>query len=526
MKIKSILLASLLAFAVLGCQITDFEDNYKDPSRVSETTIEKQFTGMIFSNREYVLPSYWNYFVVLRITLNRFNQATGWVNAENQYVPGSAAISDRWGNYYSFLAQYKELQKVYNALPEISKQEYRVYMIAATAYFYDHTQKVVDLHGDIPWSKAGMLSTNGGDFSKSYAEYDKAEDIYTKMLDDLKVFADELRTLTVPAAIQTGFKTQDLINRGDLVMWQKYVNSLRLRMLTRVSNAPSFSSRAKTEIKAILDAPAVYPIVATNADNILFRIHTLGTLISATDFQSGLEDWNGNIAGKAIVDHMVSNVDPRLPFIFEPGISANGVYMGLDPMLNPSVQNDLVGSNTLTIYNRSTFSRNQYFPGILMSASEVHLLAAEFYHLENPGKAKEHYEEAIRLSVRHYEALREMSNNNLVPAPPVATPAAITAYLGQPAVSWDDAVSATDRLKLISRQRWLHYNVIHPIENWADLRRLNVLGLSFWRDDSNAQSLPPSRWVYPGSEQTYNTQNYSKVQPNDNLNAKLFWMKN
>src|SRR5690554_2723190 len=203
MKTKILAMALTLSFLVMGCQVADFEDNYTDPSRISETSVEKQYAGFILANRTYVLPSYWNYFVVLRITLNRYNQAVGWVNVENQYVPGSAAINDRWNNYYTFLAQYRELQKVYNGLSPTEQEEHRVFMIAAATYLYDHTQKIVDLHGDIPWSDAGMLSTNGGDYSISYPEYDSAESIYTKMLDDLAGFADELRTLTINPAILT-----------------------------------------------------------------------------------------------------------------------------------------------------------------------------------------------------------------------------------------------------------------------------------------------------------------------------------
>ena len=78
--------------------------------------------------------------------------------------------------------------------------------------------------------------------------------------------------------------------------------------------------------------------------------------------------------------------------------------MGLDPMMNPSDQTELVQTQTLSIYNRSTISRNQYFPGLIITASEVHLLAAEYYLKEGQDDtAKQHYEEAIRKSIEFYE---------------------------------------------------------------------------------------------------------------------------
>jgi len=89
-KIFLILISAMLVVA--SCTTTDFEEAYPDPSKINVSTVEKQFSGMMYTNREYVVPSYWNYFVVYRITANRYTQAIGWVNATNQYVPGGGAV--------------------------------------------------------------------------------------------------------------------------------------------------------------------------------------------------------------------------------------------------------------------------------------------------------------------------------------------------------------------------------------------------------------------------------------------------
>ncbi len=527
MNFKRIFIYTILISGLASCSVGDFEDNYTDPSKLSETTVGKQFTGMIMSNRQSVLPSYWDYFVIKRITSNRYSQVVGWVNVENQYVPGSAAVNDRWNNFYNFMAQYRELQKVYNGLTDVKKEDNRVFMIAAATYFYDHTQQTVDLYGDIPWSEAGMLSINGGDYSKSYAAYDEASDIYTKMLDDLLGFANELGSLQINPATVVDFKTQDLINNGNIDMWKKYINSLRLKMLTRVSGTSEFSARAKSEIGAILSNPAQYPIVEVNDSNIMWDIYSLGTVIGANDFRSGLEDWNGNIAGKAILNHMVSNDDPRLTYVFQPGLNANGEYLGLDPLMNPTEQDALILTQTLSLYNFSTISRNQYFPGILMTAAEVHLLAAEFYLKENQdAMAKMHFEEAVAQSIGFYQYLRSISNNAESIAPVVPTAESVNDYLAMDEISWDAASGIDEKLSLIAEQKWLHFNVIQSNENWHEIRRLNKLDLEFWVDNSNQQNLPPSRWMYPGSEQTYNMENYSVVQPQDKLTNSVFWDMN
>lgn len=520
---NKIFLIFTVAFTLIlgSCQKSDFEEAYPDPSKISTSSVEKQFTGFLNANKWYVLPDYWNYFVVLRTTLNRYNQAVGWANGANQYIPGAAGVNDRWNNYYSFLAQYRELEKINDKLSSEDKADRRIFMIAATIYLYDHTQKIIDLHGDIPLIDAGKLSINGGDYDNSYPKYDTAESLYTKMLDELKGFSDELNTINVKSGIQIGFKTQDFINKGDISLWKKYCNSLRMRILTRVSAVSAMQARATSEIAEILNNPAKYPIITKNDENIQINVYDLSTEIHSKNFRSGLEDWDGNIASKAIIDHMNKNADPRLRIVFEPGANAKGVYNGLDPLLDASTQTALIAGGTLAIYNRSTLSRNQFFPGALINAAEVSLLAAEYYlKTNNQTQAKAAYENAIKQSVEYYSKLRALSNDNTAGNLAAVTNDEITKYLASADVNWD---KSTDKLNLIATQKWIHFNVVQPLENWSELRRLDLPKLSFQVDDANAQKQPPFRWTYPSSEATYNSTNYSAIKGKDNLTTKLFW---
>ncbi len=522
-KVLFILVIGLTA-GFTACNKADFEDSYADPSKISVTSVEKQFAGFLVSNRGYVLPDYWNYFVVLRTTITRYTQAVGWVNSTSQYVPGAAGINDRWNAYYNFLAQYREFEKVYSKLSADDQKDKRIFMIAASIYLYDHTQKVVDLHGDIPWTAAGKLSENGGEYAKSLPAYDNAETIYTKMLDDLKAFADELNTISVKPAIQTGFKNQDIVNKGDLTLWKKYTNSLRLRILARVSGVPSFQARVAAEAAAILGNPTSYPVITDNAENIQINVYNLGTDIHSKGFRGGLEDWDGNLAGKAIIDHMNTNSDPRLRVMFEPGANAAGIYKGLDPLLSSSAQSALVAGGTISIYNRSTLSRNEYFPGVLINAAEVKFLSAEAYlKAGNDGAAKAAYNDGIAKSIKYYYGLRALSNDNVAGALTPTSDAEIAIYLAKPGVNWDIATTTEEKLKLIATQKWIHFSVIQPLESWAEIRRLDAPVFSFEPDNANTQKLPPLRWVYAGSELTYNSENYEKVKAKDNLNTKIFW---
>ena len=525
---KKIFLIVGLTIAVSACVKEDFEESYADPSKVSTTSVEKQFAGFLAANSEYVIPSYWNYFVVLRPTVNRYNQAVGWVNAAGQYVPGGGLITDRWNNFYLFLSQYRELELVYSKMSEQDQAERRIFMLTATIYLYDHTQKVIDLHGDIPFNEAGKLSTNGGNYLGSLPAYDNAETLYTKMLDDLKAFADELNDISVSAGIQTGFKNQDFINDGNIDKWRIYCNSLRLRMLTRVSGASAFASRSESEIASILTNPGDYPVVTANAENIQIDVFSTATNLTinlnANGFRTGLEDWQGNLAGKAMIDNMLGTSDPRLRVMFEPGANAAGVYKGIDPLAPSSSQQLLADGGTISIYNRSTLSRNQYFPGVLFNAAEMYFFKAEYYlKTGNDAEAKTAYNSGIEQSIREYYLFRSVSNDNTAGDVTPLSDAEINDYRAQPAVSWDVATTEEEKIELLATQKWLHYSVVQPLESWSEIRRLDALDFQFEVDNTNNQSLPPMRWLYANSENVYNTENYDAVRAKDNLTTKIFW---
>jgi hypothetical protein len=524
-KLSLFVLSGLLLLAV-SCKETEFTERYTDPQKVSKTTIEKQYTGFLSAANDYILPKYRNYFVSLRTILFRYTQVVGWPNDQGQYVPGSSGVEDVWFNYYNFLAQYRELQKVYMAAPSDEQKEKRIFLLTATVYLYDYTQRMVDLFGDVPFITAGMLSANGGDYEASAASFDGAEALYTKMLDELKAMSTELNTITLNAGYQKSFGTQDFVNKGDLMKWKRYTNSLRLRMLNRVSGATAFSARANTEMAEILGNATTYPVVDANDQNVQINIFNPSTGINIDDFQGGLEGagWYANTAGKKMIDHMSTNLDPRLPVIFEPGERAAGVFTGIDPLGINAEQTLQTNNGLIAIYNRFTISRNKYLFGTIFNAAQVSLIKAEYYlRAGNDAAAKTAYEAAIRQSVDYYNGILKLSNATGVAIPAAATDAQTTAYIAADGISWAKATTNAAKLSLIANQKWIHFNILQSYENWAETRRLDLPVFNFMTDASNNQTLPPVRWNYPNNEITYNNANYKLVADKDKLTTKIFW---
>jgi len=518
-----------------ACTKKQLSDAYADPSKFATTTVDKQFAGVLASNLNYVMYHYYDYFVVYQNTLIPWSQTAVTLNTNGRYLPGAAAINDLWGTYYKLVAQYKELLKVNNALSQPEQANDRIYIIAATIYYYDFTQKMVDLWGDLPWSGAGLLSTDGGNFQNATAsaKYDDAATIYTKMLDDMKGFSDELNTITVSSGVKTVLKTQDFVNYGDLTAWKMYCNSLRVKLLTRVSGVASFKSRYTSEMASILGNSSSYPLVSDYTQTVSIKVANRtnnpgindGTNTgSSSDFYQGLIGWGqADRAGKVMIDYMNTNSDPRRRALFEPGDSSHGVYIGLDPSLPSNTQNALATGGTIARYNRSTLSQNNFLPGMLVNAAEIDFMAAEYYlGAGNDASAQAAYEAGVTQSINYDFWLRTVSKDNTAGALTPLGPTEIATYLASPGVSWSAAVTNAAKLNLIATQKWINYNVQQPMEAWSEIRRLKLPALSFVQDQG-VQKLPPTRYLYPTNEATYNAVNYQAVQSKDNLSTKIFW---
>jgi hypothetical protein len=96
------------------------------------------------------------------------------------------------------------------------------------AYAY---QRAIDLYDVVPYIETG----SAGGLDGKRAVYLGQEDIYPKIISELKTVDDFLSGLTLTDAEQTTFKNQDVIFEGSIEKWRKYTNSLRLRCAMNVS---------------------------------------------------------------------------------------------------------------------------------------------------------------------------------------------------------------------------------------------------------------------------------------------------
>ena len=545
-----------LALASTGCTEEDFDSKYQDPSKVTTVSISNLMVGVFQKSKDYDTHTYNRYFGFDSQFVGKYAQTFGYTYSSSMYTPGYIPyIDSQWDNLYSALTQYRKMEELYNAENETQKLQDEAFMLAAKVQLYDYFSATVDIFGDMPFSKACTLPLTN-DVEKSYAPYDKAEDIYKTILDELKEIAPKFRTVTIPR----NFTTQDFINNGDIDKWERYANSLRLRLAVRVSSQGELAETGKAAVKKILENPETYPLIDEQSNNI-FIVNQKSGQLNFTAGQ-GLGDWVTNRqASGAVINRMLSNGnynmdnkenpntgiyvkgtdDPRILLYYNPisitnkytGAKDEGRYLGTDLTVADEAT-EYYNSQATDAYGNTGFSQitqkgffweNDKFDMLIMTSPEIHFLKAEAYLMgygvtADENKAKEEFIKAVSQSISlyyYYDSISTGENSRQYDAP---TEEEINSF----AESRWSYTKYENKQDAIITQKWLHFAITASREAWSDLRRTGYpSGLVF---PEVAGTIPnvPYRWKYPTTEMDYNPY-YKDVQNEDTYYTKLFWAK-
>jgi hypothetical protein len=143
----------------------------------------------------------------------------------------------------SYATIFKNLTYIQNYQDKSGAIDYSAYKAIASTLKGFQYQYLVDLYGNIPYTEANLRSAN------ITPKYDDAQTIYKAVIDDLTVAATT--ALNLPTTAENP-KTQDIINKGDMTKWAKFANTIKLRMLVRLSNTNQ-DAYIKAQI-ALIDA--------------------------------------------------------------------------------------------------------------------------------------------------------------------------------------------------------------------------------------------------------------------------------
>ncbi|WP_316820438.1 SusD/RagB family nutrient-binding outer membrane lipoprotein [Pedobacter gandavensis] len=347
---------------------------------------------------------------------------------------------------------------------------------------------LTDLYGDMPYYQALKSKEN----NVIYPEYDQQQLIYPDLLKELREANDLLK-----GSIPEINAKADVMFKGKALQWRKFANTLRLRMLLRISK--NYAS-AYTEMQEILNDKAAFPIFESSADNA--EIPYLGNLASYSwpggplamiDF-----DYQKTKVSKELVDRLVQRNDPRLGVWVEPVKNTTGStvdpnkYVGVPNAIDaPSAYNG--GEDHVSLFSSSFFRKNGGSSNPLLKASlvtytELCFILAEAMQkgrLTVPGETAESM---------YYKAIKESMTSYSLTAPP--------SYYEQAIVKYDGSQE-----QLIT-QKWMAM-LFKGAEGWFDQRRTGYP--AFVTGPLAAGRGIPKRYVFPDSESAKNKQNYQKA---------------
>lgn len=363
-------------------------------------------------------------------------------------------------------------------------------------------QTATDRWRDVPYTEAVRMEE---EFLTP--AYDKQEEIYPALLARLKEAADGFA-----AGGSDDIAAGDLLFHGDLQKWQKFCNSMRLRLAIRISKVAS--ELARSTVEEVLGNPDKYPVMTSNDENAFFWWQG-----SDSNYYEPIADAYRTrkteyCASDVMVDNLLNHNDPRISVYCKP--TPSSLIEGDDDYTDgtPVYRGYPIGaSSNATAKNYSIWGYRfgQDLGGFSpwMRVAEVYFHIAEAallgYNTASYGDAASNYEKGVRFSMEENEVKA----------------ADIDAYLAA-AGRFDNS------LKKIWYEEWVAM-FKQGMEGWSLYRRTGIPENHYIAPGRPAQyadhNVPPFRSPYPATELNLNGVNNAPFNAEvvDNLWGKPMW---
>lgn len=503
MKFRNIVSVAVFTCLMVSCT-KDFSDLNTDKNVPTSVTPDLLLSGVQRSMMSEMVGSAWG----IGNIVVQYHAKIQFVN-EDRYL-----WNEQNGIWNSVYNNYRNLQNIFTQVGNDDRNAYRGIGLVMKSWMFS---LVTDAYGDVPYSEAGKAKTDGLYTPK----YDKQEDIYKGLLADLKL-ANEILSRS------TNTVSGDIIYNGNIMRWRRLANSLRLRLLMRLSKKQNVSA----DMQAIVSDPTNNPIMTGIADNAELRY--LGQSPNEWPlYGTRVGSFDEFRVSKTLSDRLTALGDKRLAVFGRP--SQRSVAAGT-PVIE-GIPNGLGDVQALN-YNGGPqgVSRVGYTfaclvcndPGqpapdpsaprsILMSYSELQFILAEARErgFISTGTAEGYYLEGIRSNFAYWKAV--------VPASYGIDVSVSDAYFLQPGVAYTG--SSDEKLDRIYLQKWISL-YFTGLEAWFDWRRTGKPQIIPGANNLNENKVPV-RFIYPVSEQSLNQTNRAEAVTRqggtDNINT-LVWI--
>jgi len=529
MRRMYLILLGMILFA--GCSKSQLDKINTDPTRATSSNFDPNAmlasAQLNYANTGYYQLVYESTMMqVLASTYFYYNNGDKYIN-EGNFTDYQGSI---FNQDYSESSSIRQMQALCR---QRDSTQYTNLIGIGDIMFVLTLQRVTDMYGDCPYIEADMAQQG-----IKYPAYDRQQDIYNNMLNDL----DKAIARLDPNQPKP---TDDLFYNGDITKWKKFAYSLMLRIAMRLTKVDPVTAQKWTERAAVggtFSGVSDNAIVQTDASNSKSQNATSVALRTLTDYEQ--VRWS-----KTFIDFLRKTNDPRLNVIGEMppvGLSnnSNEVLSGNpDSSLHIGMPNgyDLLGGATdiskspgypggtgsgtdfapLGKYSRPRTSVYLKLGGpiFILTYAETELLLAEaaVRGWNVAGSAQQHYTHGVAAAM---QSLTQQDPQTVIDQ------TGINNYLNNHPL---DISSATNALQMINTQYWVTTGTnFNFIENWFNWRRSGYPVLTPVNYPGNVtNSTIPRRMIYLSTEVLTNPTNYqaavARLAGGDKLTSRVWW---
>jgi hypothetical protein len=429
---------------------------------------------------------------------------------EDRYIYRTSVVNASWTSFYANSGM--DVQALYDVAVARQNDNYRGVALVLKAYI---ASLLTDLWGPVPYSLAWTGSANLN------PPYDSQESIYKDVIAKL----DTANMILNPEGTAIA---GDILYNNEIAKWKMFANSLRLRLLLRMSGVASVQDYAKAEMQKIVGDPTNYPIFESNADNAALAY--LGSAPNNHPWNENRKTRDDHRVSNTIIDIMWTNspnVDWRLTLYAE--LDGNNTYEGMPNGLTSSQaasynENGIKNTSKVGMYFTAYPASGGFDmpPGMLMSYAELQFILAEaaYKGYITSGTAEDYYYGGIRgsyaqfgdvLCARVEEIFGEvMTNDSLA-----------TNFIENDVFGWDESKA----MELIGTQKWIAmYD--QGLQAFIEWRRIGFPVLIPAAEGMNNGKIP-IRYPYPTDEYAVNPDGVATgtelLGGPDNLDTPVWW---
>ncbi len=470
------------------------------------------------------------------ITLNRFGGLMMNSFAGNSYIYGNPFSTEYtltvnntfypqiWDSYFRGTANFSLIETYDNPT-----HQYDNYFAIAKIMKTYYLQTIVDLYGSIPYKEAFQGQEN------TTPKYDSDSDVYKLLIAELEMAIELIDQQHEDTA---DVSKTDIIFHGDMAKWKQLANTVKLRMLLRMSNlGGELGAYRDQKLQTLANENFIKADVLINpgysaANNATQNPFTSTYILTS----SGRRPTNYNLF--TVSEHFAISLngnpdnDPRPYYQRFNGIIdgrrgriftlVSGALKGIRQGAVPG-QEGAPADNTgvsrigtglaMGDAPRVTLVGASAKSGILMTQAQADFLLAEAA-LRYPGLfhgGEAYFESGITASFTYLGA---RNPNNY-----------ITAIKSRNGLGWTG--SFDDKLEAIMTQKWIALTGINPTESFIEYNRTGYPKSPL--PTTTTRSNRPYRLVYPNSEYVANSANVPKMSNDDAFTINQyspFWMRN